>query len=355
MSSRFNSLYKGAVLAFVLFFTAWTAEAACFSRQELYRMQTSSLEDIQAYLKAEGWEVAEPSSVAEGTTGFGFKKSVFTKNGNERVVVYTSSTHGNLIHLKVGDACFQTISGTEFGQFSRKLMIDQNKVISEYRAANQIIQLVELAGSEITNPEILIFNEALKSQVKVLSQSNPGVSPIAVTSSSNSSGTAGREAVYDVVETLPIPSGGMEGWSSYLSANLGYPTTARRKGIEGIVLVAFIVNTDGTVSDFELLRGIGGGCDEEAIRIVKNSPKWTPGMQDGKAVRTRMRLPINFELEEPDPSGESTNVALHAVPSAAMDGQAPNQPDSFYPRSPVLPFHSSIPNPIAAASMRIGF
>jgi protein TonB len=103
--------------------------------------------------------------------------------------------------------------------------------------------------------------------------------------------------VFDMVETLPIPAGGMAGWSSYLSANLGYPTTARRKGIEGTVIVAFVVNTDGTVSDFELLRGIGGGCDEEAIRIVKNSPKWTPGMQDGKAVRTLMRLPINFTLE----------------------------------------------------------
>ena len=297
MSSRFNSLYKGAVLAFVLFFASWNAEASCFSRQQLYRMQTSSLKDIQANLKAEGWALAAPSSVAEGTTGFGFKKSVFTKNGNERVVVYTSKSEGNLIHLKVGDACFQTISGTEFGQLSRKLMIDQNKVISEYRAANQIVQLVESAGSEVTNPEILIFNEALKSQVKVLSQSNPGVSPKAATSSSNSSGTAGKEAVYDEVETVPIPSGGMAGWSAYLSANLGYPTTARRKGIEGTVIVAFVVNTDGTVSDFELLKGIGGGCDEEAIRIVKNSPKWTPGMQDGKAVRTLMRLPINFTLE----------------------------------------------------------
>ena len=296
MSSRFNSLYKGAVLAFVLFFASWNAEASCFSRQQLYRMQTSSLEEIQANLKAEGWVLAEPSSVA-GTTGFGFKKSVFTKNGDERVVVYTSKSEGNLIHLKVGDACFQTISGTEFGQLSRKLMIDQNKVISEYRAVNQIVQLVEHAGSDATNPEILIFNEALKSQVKVLSQSNPGVSPKAATSSSNSSGKAGKDEVYDLVETLPIPSGGMAGWSSYLSANLGYPTTARRKGIEGTVIVAFVVNTDGTVSDFELLKGIGGGCDEEAIRIVKNSPKWTPGMQDGKAVRTLMRLPINFTLE----------------------------------------------------------
>ena len=298
MSSRFNSLYKGAVLAFVLFFASWNAEASCFSRQQLYRMQTSSLEDIQTYLKAEGWALAEPSSVAEGTTGFGFRKSVFTKNGNDRVVVYTSITDGNIIQLKVSDACFQTISGIEFGQLSRKLMIDQNKVISEYRAANQIIQLVEHAGSDVTNPEILIFNETLIGQAKGVGQLFSGTSSnVRVrTSNPNSNGSSTNE-VYDMVETLPIPAGGMAGWSSYLSANLGYPTTARRKGIEGTVIVAFIVNTDGTVSDFELLRGIGGGCDEEAIRIVKNSPKWTPGMQDGKAVRTLMRLPINFTLD----------------------------------------------------------
>ena len=149
MSSRFNSLYKGAVLAFVLFFASWNAGASCFSRQELYRMQTSSLEEIQANLKAEGWELVEPSSVAEGTTGFEFKKSVFTKNGDESVVVYTSSTLGNLIHLKVGDACFQTISGTEFGQLSRKLSIEQDKVIKEYRNEDQILQLMEYAGTEV--------------------------------------------------------------------------------------------------------------------------------------------------------------------------------------------------------------
>ena len=298
MSSRFNSLYKGAVLAFVLFFASWNAEASCFSRQQLYRMQTSSLEDIQTYLKAEGWALAEPSSVAEGTTGFGFKKSVFTKNGNESVVVYTSSTHGNLIHLKVGDACFQTISGTEFGQFSRKLSIEQDKVIKEYRNENQILQLVEYAGSEVSNSEILIFNETLIGQAKGVGQLFSGTSSnVRVrTSNPNSNGSSTNE-VYDMVETLPIPAGGMAGWSSYLSANLGYPTTARRKGVEGTVIVTFVVNTDGTVSDFELLKGIGGGCDEEALRIVRSSPKWTPGMQDGKVVRTRMGLPINFTLD----------------------------------------------------------
>ena len=142
-------------------------------------------------------------------------------------------------------------------------------------------------------------NETLKGQAKGVSQVFSGTSSnVRVQTSNPSSNGSSMNEVFDMVETLPIPAGGMAGWSSYLSANLGYPTTARRKGIEGTVIVAFVVNTDGTVSDFELLRGIGGGCDEEAIRIVENSPKWTPGMQGGQSVRTRMRLPLTFKLDD---------------------------------------------------------
>ena len=222
MSTRFYSISKSAVLGVLLFFTAWTAEAACFSRQQLYTLQTSSLEEVKTFLKAEGWELAEPTSVAEGATGVGFKKSVFKKNGNERVVLYTSSTQGNLVHLKVGDACFQTISSAEFGQLNRKLLVEQQKVIKEYREANQIIQFVEYAGGEVTNPEILLFNEAFRSQVKVLGQSDPWASPKMGTSNPNSSGKAGKEEVYDVVETVPIPSGAWQ---------VGVPTCQRTWGI----------------------------------------------------------------------------------------------------------------------------
>jgi protein TonB len=104
------------------------------------------------------------------------------------------------------------------------------------------------------------------------------------------------DAIFDVVETQPNPPGGMSGWNKYLSENLKYPTQARRMGVEGSVILVFVINTDGSIQDVEVLRGIGGGCDEEAIKIVKNAPKWEPGKQRGRAVRTRMRLPIRFKL-----------------------------------------------------------
>jgi protein TonB len=104
------------------------------------------------------------------------------------------------------------------------------------------------------------------------------------------------DEIFDVVETMPTPPGGMEGWNKYLSNNLKYPTQARRMGIEGTVYVVFVVNTDGSIQDVEILRGIGGGCDEEAMRVVRNAPNWGPGKQRGRPVRVKMRLPIRFKL-----------------------------------------------------------
>jgi TonB family protein len=146
------------------------------------------------------------------------------------------------------------------------------------------------------------------------------------TSNLTSGGSDTTNVVYEVVEIQPSPAGGMAGWNKYLSENLRYPPNAQRKGIEGTVIVAFVVNTDGTTTDIEILRSVGGGCDEEVIRIVQGSPKWTPGMQRGTPVRTRMRLPLRFMLGGADSSRDSTEVSLNAVPlPPATDGQDSSQ------------------------------
>ena len=71
---------------------------------------------------------------------------------------------------------------------------------------------------------------------------------------------------------------------------------ARESGIQGRVFVTFVVERDGSVTDVRVLRGIGGGCDEEAIRVIKNMPKWNPGKQRGKSVRVQFNMPILFKL-----------------------------------------------------------
>jgi protein TonB len=102
--------------------------------------------------------------------------------------------------------------------------------------------------------------------------------------------------IFDVVENAPNPPGGMEGWNKYLSENLSYPEQARKLGIEGTVYVVFVVEEDGSIQGVEILRGIGGGCDEEAMRVIKNSPDWEPGTQRDRKVNVRMRMPIRFKL-----------------------------------------------------------
>lgn len=102
--------------------------------------------------------------------------------------------------------------------------------------------------------------------------------------------------VFDVVEEPPQFKGGMEEWSRFLSSTLHYPDKAKEAGIEGTVFVVFVVQPDGRVTNPEILRGIGGGCDEEALRVIRQSPDWIPGKQRGQEVAVRMRLPIKFKL-----------------------------------------------------------
>ena len=104
------------------------------------------------------------------------------------------------------------------------------------------------------------------------------------------------DEVFDITEVQPEPPGGIEGWTNYLLKNLKYPEEARKMGVEGTVIVMFVINSDGTIRDAEILRGIGAGADQEAIRVVMESPNWTPAYQRGRAVASRMRLPVRFSL-----------------------------------------------------------
>jgi len=100
----------------------------------------------------------------------------------------------------------------------------------------------------------------------------------------------------DVAEEQPEPEGGYEAFYKYVAKNLKYPSQARRQNIQGKVYVSFIVERDGSISDVKVTRSIGGGCDEEAERVLKGSPKWKPGKQRHQPVRVRMSIPIGFQL-----------------------------------------------------------
>jgi periplasmic protein TonB len=104
------------------------------------------------------------------------------------------------------------------------------------------------------------------------------------------------DQIFLVVEESATPKGGMAAFYAYVQNKMKYPAQARRMGIEGKVFVEFVVNKDGTISDVKYIRGIGAGCDEEAVRVIQSAPPWNPGKQRGKAVKQRMVLPIQFQL-----------------------------------------------------------
>lgn len=104
------------------------------------------------------------------------------------------------------------------------------------------------------------------------------------------------DKIEDYVDVQAMFKGGMDAWYTYLNKNLKYPSQAKRMGIEGMVIVRFVVNTDGSIQDIELVRTIGGGCDELAKEVILNSPNWNPGKIGGRTVRSRMTMPIRFRL-----------------------------------------------------------
>lgn len=107
----------------------------------------------------------------------------------------------------------------------------------------------------------------------------------------------GAQQIYTFVEQMPEFLGGEEELFKYLSKNIKYPAMARESGLTGTVYVTFVVEGSGKIKDAKILKGIGGGCDQEALRVVQNMPPWKSGKQNGRAVSVQCNLPIKFTLK----------------------------------------------------------
>jgi periplasmic protein TonB len=105
-----------------------------------------------------------------------------------------------------------------------------------------------------------------------------------------------EKPVYTIVEEMPQYPGGQNAMMNYMINSIKYPAEAMQKKIVGTVYVSFIVEEDGSVSHVKVIRGIGGGCDEESVRVVKEMPKWIPGKQKGNPVRCQFNLPVKYAL-----------------------------------------------------------
>jgi protein TonB len=104
--------------------------------------------------------------------------------------------------------------------------------------------------------------------------------------------------IFTSVEQSAEFPGGLDKFGKYLGNNIRYPAVARENNVQGRVIVQFVVERDGSLTDIHVVRGLGSGCDEEAIRVLKNSPKWKPGIQNGRPVRQQYTVPISFTLQD---------------------------------------------------------
>jgi protein TonB len=123
----------------------------------------------------------------------------------------------------------------------------------------------------------------------------------------------GKEPVYEAVEYPAQPKGGYSGFQDYVSRTLTYPTFSLKNKTQGTVEVSFIIEKNGTVSSPEIVKGLDESCNIEAIRVIKNSPKWEPAKHNGIVVRQKITMPLTFTMPvpptEPDPAAAKASNA----------------------------------------------
>lgn len=158
-----------------------------------------------------------------------------------------------------------------------------------------------LAVAFTTSPVMTALAQVEKSPQQTLASPPPPAvppPPPPVAENAKQQSYATDTTLFVVVDQMPEFPGGDEARMKYLQENINYPEEARKKGIQGTVYVTFIVEADGRISEVKILRGIGGGCNEESVRVIENMPNWIPGKQRGEAVRVQFNMPIRFTLGE---------------------------------------------------------
>ncbi|WP_291528365.1 M56 family metallopeptidase [Bacteroides sp. UBA939] len=134
------------------------------------------------------------------------------------------------------------------------------------------------------------------------------------------------DPIYEVTEVMPeYPEGGMSGFMKFLSKNIIYPEDAKKNGIQGRVMLQFVVNVDGSISNTKLLRGVHPSLDNEAIRVIGTMPNWKPGIHKGKAVRVKYTVPVMFRLSEKNKEEKQSPIRKASETadqgSSATDGE----------------------------------
>ena len=175
-----------------------------------------------------------------------------------------------------------------------------------------VLPLAAIAITAFARPEVSAVADELSSAkvndlVASMKTNQPETASVAVKDT-----LTPDEFVFEVVEQMPeFPNGGVTGLTEYIKKNLRYPAEAKKAGTQGRVVVQFLINKNGAISDVSVLRSVDRLLDAEAVRLVRSMPKWKPGMQKGKAVTVKYTLPVPFRLK--DVVSEASDKKNHLI------------------------------------------
>ena len=180
---------------------------------------------------------------------------------------------------------------------------DDDKVVTKQEIEEVIMQTEQVAKptpfpqlKTITNSLTIVDKNAIVYSVIKVSQGNASQNQEYQTIEQEPVIDAVETDIFTLIEEPPTFPGGEENRIIFFKENVKYPPVAREKNIEGIVYIQFFVEKDGSISNPTIVNDIGGGCGEEALRVVKNMPKWYPGKRRGNAIKSQFILPIKFIL-----------------------------------------------------------
>ena len=187
-----------------------------------------------------------------------------------------------------------------------KAKIEPKKVVEQVRET-QKFTAPEIKKDELVNEDNMVKDQAdLDEKVAVGTKDQEGTkdrtdvairNDIAVNTNESEEKKEVANKVFDVVEQMPSFPGGNEALMKFLSENVKYPVVAQENGVQGRVVVSFVVERDGSITDGKVVRSVDPSLDKEATRVVKSMPNWIPGKQNGAAVRVKYNVPVSFRLQ----------------------------------------------------------
>jgi len=266
------------------------AEDNCISLATFTSLETKSASDIRLALEKEKWKYIDEkksSSYSFIDAKLNFNVLLFENELHIKLYICTSNDSPNLLICRSNESCYKSmIAEVKKIGYPSTFTHDSCKITNLSREG----QIIEFRETQNTNENDFFIIDYNPTKIKY-SQIYLGFKSYNFTAPSNE--RIHKTRVYS--EIMPSFPGGDKKMFDFIRENIEYPALAIKKGITGRVFVVFTVDTVGNIVNPKILRSIGGGCDEEALRILSLMPKWTPGYQDGKAVEVSFTIPFNFE------------------------------------------------------------